>query len=235
MVMTAILVALAASLVGLTFYQPFPLVRLVQHVCPSITFHQPGRPGFVALTLDDGPDPDVTPAVLDILKAQKVKATWFLIGEHVVRHPDIYRRIRAEGHQVANHLWDDTPTWRLDREAFRESLRRTEAVIVQTGQPMLYRPASGWVRPWVPAEARRLGYRTVLGSAYTSDPIRPPGWYIRWALARMARSGAILILHVGATRDLTPAVLPGLIADVRAKGLEFVDLSELLANQGGPR
>ncbi|MGE5358325.1 MAG: polysaccharide deacetylase family protein [Bacteroidales bacterium] len=228
MLFPTIVLAACALVLVLRFYQPFVAVRLVQKLLPDLTLHQPGERPVVALTLDDGPDPDVTPLVLDVLKAEGVKATWFVMGARVVAYPELYRRIVAEGHQVANHFWDDTATWRMDRTRFRDSLARTEAVIDQERKPFLYRPASGWFRPWAFAEAAQLEYRTVLGSAYASDPLRPPPRYIRWALARMARPGAILVLHVGTGREATPAVLPLLIADVRAKGLEFVRLDDLL-------
>ena len=97
------------------------------------------------------------------------------------------------------------------------------------------RPASGWIRPWGFRESRALGYSIVLGSAYVSDPARPPPAYMRWALVRMARPGAIIVLHVGPGRDRTPQVLPEVIRGIRARGLRFVTVSQLASRHGRER
>ena len=221
--------AAAALLPLIAFYQPAWLIRLVQRALPDVVFVAEGSGPVVALTLDDGPDPVVTPTVLGILRRERVPASWFVIGERARRHPGLLRRMRDEGHEVANHFWSERPTWRMGRAEFRRDLLRTEALIRQVARPRLMRPASGWVRPWAPAEARRLGYRIVLGSAYAGDPAGPPRAYMRWALTRMARPGAILVLHVGPGREATAEILPALIRGVRAKGLEFVTVGRLLA------
>ena len=95
------------------------------------------------------------------------------------------------------------------------------------------RPASGWFRPWAPDELRAHGYRLVLGSAYATDTLGPPPAYLCWALTRMAVPGAILVLHVGPGRWRTPAVHRELIRGVRAKGLEFATVGELVARGEG--
>jgi peptidoglycan/xylan/chitin deacetylase (PgdA/CDA1 family) len=144
------------------------------------------------------------------------------------------RAIVAGGHEVGNHSWTERPTWRLAREEFRRDLLRTEAALrayapaAPHDVPRFMRPASGWFRRWAPDELRAHGYRLVLGSAYATDTWRPPPAYLRWALTRMARPGAILVMHVGPGRWRTPAVLADVIRGVRAKGLEFATVGELI-------
>ncbi len=222
-----------ASLLGIwvSFYQPFWLVRTVQWFVPGVVFYVRTNAPVVALTLDDGPDDSVTPAVLAILRRERVPATWFVIGERVKRYPDVYRAIVADGHQVANHFWGETPTWHMDLARFKRDLLRTEALIHQQVRPRLMRPASGWIRPWGIRVSAALGYAVVLGSAYVSDPARPPRAYMRWALTRMARPGAIIVLHVGPGRERTPEVLPAIIRGIQAKGLQFVTVSQLSSRQ----
>ncbi len=222
---------LAVLGISLSFYQPFWLIRAVQRLVPGVLFYVPTSAPVVALTLDDGPDDSVTPAVLAILRREKVPATWFVIGERVKRYPDVHRAILADGHEVANHFWSETPTWRMDVARFRRDLLRTEALIHQRVRPRMMRPASGWIRPWGIRQSAALGYAVVLGSAYANDPARPPSAYLRWALTRMARPGAILVLHVGPGRERTPEVLPAIIRGVRAKGLQFVTVSQLSSHQ----
>ncbi|MGH7720328.1 MAG: polysaccharide deacetylase family protein [Gemmatimonadaceae bacterium] len=209
-------------------YQPFWMIRGIQRALPDVVFWVDARDSVVALTLDDGPDDSVTPQVLALLRQERVRATWFVIGERVQQYPELLDAIRAGGHEVANHFWDETATWRLNRQRFRHEVLRTEALIHQQSPTRLLRPASGWFRGWARREAREMGFTLVLGSAYTSDPAKPPSTYMRWALTRMARPGTIIVLHVGRDRDRTATVLPDLIRGVRAKGLEFVTVSELL-------
>lgn len=215
------------------------MVRAVQRRLPGVVFLADTDAPLVALTLDDGPDDSVTPAVLDILDRERVRATWFVIGERAARHPEVMRAITAAGHEVGNHAWTDRPTWRLARDEFRQDLLRTHALLgryeseapappAPPARPRLMRPASGWFRQWAPDELRAHGYRLVLGSAYATDTWRPPPAYLRWALTRMARPGAILVLHVGPGRWRTPAVLADVIRGVRAKGLEFATVGELM-------
>jgi peptidoglycan/xylan/chitin deacetylase (PgdA/CDA1 family) len=224
-------VGLAALGIALSFYQPFWLIRAIQRLVPGVLFYVPTSAPVVALTLDDGPDDSVTPAVLGILRREKVRATWFVIGERVKRYPDVYRAIIADGHEVANHFWSETPTWRMDVARFTRDLLRTEALIHQRVRPRMMRPASGWIRPWGIRQSAALGYTIVLGSAYASDPARPPSAYLRWALTRMARPGGIIVLHVGRGRKRTPEVLPAIIRGIRAKGLRFVTVSQLSSRQ----
>ena len=221
----------ALAVLVLSFYQPAWLLSAVQRLLPGALFYVRTREPLVALTFDDGPDDSVTPAVLAILRREGVRATWFVMGERVARYPAVYGAIVADGHEVGNHFWDETPTWRMEPARFRRELLRTEALIQQRVHPRLMRPASGWIRPWGIRESAALGYVIVLGSAYVSDPARPPRAYMRWALTRMARPGAIIVLHVGPGRERTPEVLPAIIQGVRAKGLRFVTVSQLSTRQ----
>lgn len=212
-------------------YPPFWLIQIVQKILPDVIFFVETDIPVVALTFDDGPDEEITPQVLEILQQQEVPATWFVMGQRVQQCPNVYQHLVQSGHQIANHLWDDTPTWKMGKARFRNDLIRTEALLNQQTRPRLFRPASGWFRLWVLDEASQLGYQLVLGSAYTNDPLKPPTAYMRWALTNMARPGAIIVLHVGLGRSHTLAVLPDLIRDINAKGLHFVTLDALLSKQ----
>lgn len=218
--------------VSLSFYQPVWFVRIVQQGLHDVLFCVETAIPQIALTFDDGPDEVITPQVLAILQEANVPATWFVMGARVQQYPEVYQQMIQAGHQVANHLWDETPTWKMSRSQFHRDLARTEALINQGRQPRLFRPTSGWFRPWVLKKAQQLNYRLVLGSAYTNDPLKPPPAYMRWALTRMASPGTIVVLHVGPGRNRTPAILPDLIRDIQAKGLTFVTLETLLARPG---
>lgn len=191
----------------------------------------------MALTLDDGPDSMVTPRVLEILRREHVLATWFVTGSAAARHPDQLREIVAGGHQLANHMWDRTPAWTLSAEQLAASVEATAAAVPGSDMRTMLRPASGWIRPSSADWARRNGYRLILGSVYANDPLKPPPAYLTWGIVRMAQPGDIVVLHVGSGRERTAEALPGMIQGLRAKGLRFVRLSELLdsASATSPR
>jgi peptidoglycan/xylan/chitin deacetylase (PgdA/CDA1 family) len=220
--------------VGLTFYQPEWLLDGVARLTPGVVWFGPPDPHIIALTFDDGPDPRWTPQVLELLRQAGVPATFFLIGEHAAAHPELVRRIVREGHQVGNHMWRDENALLLGDDAAERSLRRTERVLfaITGAAPDWMRPAGGLARPSFVRRAHRLGYRVVIASAYASDPRRPPARYIAWALTRMMRPGAILVLHdSGGDRSRSVAALPAILDYARRHNYRCVTLDEMFGKR----
>ena len=195
-----------------------------------------GRPigPAAALTFDDGPDPEHTPAVLDVLARERVRASFFLIGRRALASPDIARRIAAEGHDLGNHTWSHRSLWTCGPSGTRAEIERGhEAVAAAAGTPpRFFRPPWGMANLAMGAVLRRLGTPAISWSVQT-EGLRPvsPETQVRRAAAR-ARSGAILDLHdadgvAGAGRRLAQA-LPALIDALRRRGLDLVPLRELL-------
>ena len=153
----------------------------------------------VALTFDDGPNPDATPLILDALKAHGVRATFFILGRHAERWPGLVRRVSDEGHAIGNHgyyhrkLHFKSPHYvRTDLELGTEMIERAAAV-----RPALFRAPHGFRSPWVTAIARSLGQRTVGWSLGVWDSARPGVDVIAARAVSGARPGAILLLHDG--------------------------------------
>lgn len=217
----------AVGILALSFFQPRWLIAALERAFPGIVFTVPTDQPLVALTFDDGPDPAVTPRVLRVLRREQVRATWFITGSAATKYPGLVRAILDDGHEVANHMWDRTPAWTLPRHEVAASVRATAGVAASDELRTTVRPASGWIRPSAAAWARSNGYRIVLGSVYTNDPLKPPASYIAWAIPRMSSRGDVVVLHVGAGRERTVEALPGIIARLRAKGLEPVRLTDL--------
>lgn len=218
---------------GLTFYQPEWLLRGVAHLTPGVVWFGREDRREIALTFDDGPDPRWTPQVLAALRHEQAHATFFLIGENAAAHPDLVQRIVQEGHQIGNHMWRDENALFLSDAAAEDSLLRTERALFElTGEaPDWIRPAGGLARPSFVRRAHQLGYRVVIASAYASDPRRPPAAYIAWALTRMMRPGAILVLHdSGGDRSRSVAALPAILAYARRHGYRLVTLDEMFRN-----
>jgi peptidoglycan/xylan/chitin deacetylase (PgdA/CDA1 family) len=183
----------------------------------------------VALTFDDGPNPDATPLLLDALRERGVKATFFILGRHAEQWPDLVRRVAAEGHAIGNHgyyhrkLHFKTPAYvRRDLEL------GTNAIVAAAGvRPRLFRAPHGFRSPWVTAIARSLGQRTVGWSLGVWDSDRPGVEAIVERTVEGARPGSILLLHDGdgydprGDRVQTARAVPMIVDRLHAQGYRF--------------
>jgi peptidoglycan-N-acetylglucosamine deacetylase len=186
----------------------------------------------VALTFDDGPDPDATPAVLEALRAAEARAVFFLVGEQVEAHPELARQVADEGHVVALHGFRHVEHDELGDEARADLERGAAAIAAATSvDPRLYRPPYGRFSEQSYAAARELGLMPVYWSAWGSDwePI-PPERIAETAIRDLA-SGAILLLHDSARYATRPSAkptaeaLPAILAAMQERGLEPVTLT----------
>jgi peptidoglycan/xylan/chitin deacetylase (PgdA/CDA1 family) len=183
----------------------------------------------VALTFDDGPDPDATPAVLDALAAAGARGVFFLVGEQVVAHPELARRVAQEGHVVALHGFRHIEHDELGPAALADLERGAAATEAATGvQPALYRPPYGRFSEDSYAAVRELGLRPVYWSGWGSDWEPIPADRIADTAIRDLAPGTILLLHDSARYAVRPsaaptaAALPAILAAMRERGLEPV-------------
>ena len=188
----------------------------------------------VALTFDDGPDPEHTPRVLDILADHGARATFFLIGERAARTGALVRRIAAAGHDLGNHTWSHRSLWLVGpRETARQVSQGHEAIGQAAGAPpRFFRPPWGMTNLALFPVLRRLGTPCVFWTAQTEGR-RPaaPALQVERARRRV-RPGAIVDLHdadgvAGAGARLVEA-LPAMIGMLGAEGYSLVPLSGLL-------
>ncbi len=215
------------------------------HAAPALTARGPlrravpglsgvGRPGGIALTFDDGPDPRGTPAVLDALAALGWQATFFVLGSQVERHPELARRIAAEGHELALHGY--THVNHLIRTPFdvRRDLERAHLVLVDAigERPRWYRPPYGVLSAGTLATTRRLGLEPVLWTAWGQDWRRTDAHRVTKTVLRDLREGGCVLLHdsdvtstPGSWRA-TAGSLPMLAAALAARGWAVRRLDE---------
>src|ERR1700737_2492801 len=230
---TPLLISFLALLaVALIFFwiEPLTILPLLERLTPNLTYRVRTRHPLVALSFDDGPHPTFTPQVLDILQQHNAHATFFLIGERALRHPELVARINAAGHEIANHYFTDGSLLLHSDADFVRNLERTEQVLGITAAPKFFRPPGGVARPNQLRLAQAHGYECLLGSAYPHDPIHPPVWYIRWLVTKNLAPGTIVILHEGISNPTrTLQALPQILAAGRRKGLQFVSIGTLKA------
>jgi peptidoglycan-N-acetylglucosamine deacetylase len=190
--------------------------------------------GSVALTFDDGPTDD-TERILDTLAAFDLRATFFMIGRHVERHPRIARRVVAEGHDVGNHSYSHPIyLYRSPRET-RRQLERTQQVIAETTgvRPCWSRPPCGVrTRAYFRISAD-LGLRTVLWTVAGDDWKPRIAEQITHQIVSGLSAGAIVLLHDGDSerrrdRRETVVAVPRIIAAATARGLAVQPLGRLL-------
>ena len=159
----------------------------------------PGGGRRLALTFDDGPTPEATPRLLDVLGEAGVEATFFMLGRHVERWPAIARRVHDEGHLVANHGFSHRRLhFAGPRTALADIGRGSEVIADATGtRPAHFRPPHGARSPFVTAAAASLGERTVGWTFAARDWECPGSAEIARRVADGACPGAIVLLHDG--------------------------------------
>jgi peptidoglycan/xylan/chitin deacetylase (PgdA/CDA1 family) len=183
----------------------------------------------LALTFDDGPHGTLTPRLLDLLAERRVKATFYVIGRNVEAHPDIARRIVAEGHEIANHTWSHPSLSRLSAPRIAEELRRThETVLEVAGVRMTnLRPPYGAFNDRVRQVAfDGHGYDTIMWSVDPLDWKYRNSVRVTRELVGGAAPGAVLLCHD--IHKTTVAAIAPAVDQLLARQFSFVTVAELM-------
>lgn len=208
----------------------------------EIIYFVPVREKVIALTFDDGPNEPATGQILDALKRQQVKATFFLIGANVERYPETARRIKAEGHLIGNHTFRhsrfDQSTASDISQDIADGYRAIETV---TGvKPLWFRPPYGINGPGMQEACRAQGMAIAGWSADANDWNPHPVEELVDRIVSQATPGDILLLHdgwetnLGADRRNTAAAVPLILEKLKVQGFRFVTVPDLLRTAGRP-
>lgn len=224
-----------------------PVLVAAAHVLPAATWLAAprrnllpalagaGRADHVALTFDDGPDPRSTPAFLAALQALGVRATFFVVGEQVLRHRPLCRDMVRRGHELAVHGWTHNRPWRPSPVGETRRLAQAAQAVAEVSgaTPTWYRPPYGILTGDRLLAARRVRLRPVLWTAWGKDwTAAATGRSVLTTTLKDLRGGGTVLLH-DTDREAAPqcwraalAALPALVAFCRAAGLTVGPLAE---------
>ncbi len=178
----------------------------------------------VYLTFDDGPIPEVTPWVLDLLDREGVKATFFMVGENVQRHPELFEEIKRRGHSYGNHTMHHRQGLKTSTRSYLRDIEEADALIDSS----LFRPPHGIMR-WSQSRALRNHYNIVMYDLVTRDydaSLRPDR--VLRNVMDYTRNGSIIVFH-DSLRSVTNLryALPRAIQWLKKEGYEFLPLEML--------
>lgn len=183
-----------------------------------LTWEMPPVGKKLYLTFDDGPVPEVTPDVLQILKQFNAKATFFCVGENVSKHPELFARIQSEGHAVGNHTYNHMQAWKTPAGEYLRNVDECKQII----NSRLFRPPHGQITPWLIQQLQK-DYKIIMWTVLTGDyDMRfSPEQCLDNAL-RHTRPGSIIVFHdsIKARRNMLYA-LPLFLEHCRERGFEF--------------
>lgn len=203
----------------------------------EVIWEVPMEDKMIALTFDDGPYPNTTEKILDLLKLYDAKATFFVIGNKVERFPETIKREVAEGHEVANHTFNHVYFKRsINSATIREEIVKTDkALEALTGKkPLLFRPPGGYYNERSIEIAKTLGYTTIMWSWHqdTNDWRSPGVNAIVNKVVNNARNGDIVLLHDYIQGSLqTVKALEVILFELDKRGFKFVTVSDLMSEQ----
>ena len=211
--------------------------RLIKKVFSNLVWDIPNSDKKIYLTFDDGPIPDVTEWVLNILKSKDIKATFFCIGDNMKKHPEVYKRILAEGHQTGNHTFNHLNGWNIETNHYIENFKLCETEIekfqnlkiqksdsqLPTPNFQLFRPPYGKMTLSQSKKIRNLGYKIIMWDvlSYDFDSTVSEEKCLENVISN-TEQGSIIVFHdsVKAEKNLKYA-LPKAIQVLKDKGFVF--------------
>ncbi len=201
-------------------------------------YRVPVHDKMVALTFDDGPSPQWTPLILDELKKADVRATFFMLGEHVVKYPEVARRAAREGHEIENHTFTHHVLLYYKMDELEKEVKDAErAIRAITGVTTRYfRPPKAWLTSEEKNKLSAMGYKVVLWSLNSKDWVTFDDKYMIKYVIHHVQPGDIILFHdsggvfstEGGNRKETVLAIKRLIERLKERGYRFVTVGELI-------
>ena len=199
--------------------------KWIKKIFNNLVWDIPNSDKKIYLTFDDGPIPDVTEWVLDLLKSEEIKATFFCIGDNIKKHPEVYKRILSEGHQTGNHTFNHLNGWKTYTKSYLGNFKlcETEHLKLNTEHSFLFRPPYGKIKPSQSKAIRQLGYKIIMWDvlSYDFDPTISVEKCLENVISN-TEQGSIIVFHdsLKAEKNLKYA-LPKAIQILKNRGFVF--------------
>jgi hypothetical protein len=181
----------------------------------------------VFLTFDDGPTPEITEWVLNVLETHQIRATFFCIGHNIEKHPELFKKVIAAGHQIGNHTFNHLKGWKTDNSTYIRNVKACEDTIVKYSDgkinSRLFRPPYGKIKPSQSRLLRKQGYRIIMWDVISMDfdkTITPEKCLQN--VIENVEQGSIIVCHdsVKAFGNLE-YLLPKVIQNLQERGFRF--------------
>lgn len=196
---------------------------IIRKLFPSLLTRIPVTDRTVFLTFDDGPIPEVTPQILDILAGYKAKATFFCLGKNVEKNPEIFESIKNAGHSVGNHSFDHKNGWKTQNKTYFDNIEKA-GVLIKTN---LFRPPYGKI---LPSQIKfiKSRYRIVMWDVLTGD--FDPGIAKEKCVENVVKNvkpGSIIVFHDSIkAMEKVLYTLPVILKELSEKGYRFERISD---------
>ncbi|WP_268848753.1 polysaccharide deacetylase family protein [Flavobacterium aestivum] len=198
---------------------------LIKRIFHNYIWDIPNMENKIYLTFDDGPTPEITSWVLDILKEHQIKATFFCIGKNIEKNPALFNRIIDNGHTIGNHTYNHRNGWKTSIEEYLENINlcKFEISKILNLPSLLFRPPYGKIKTTQSKKLRQLGYKIIMWDVLSADfdqSITPEKCLEN--VLQNTRSGSVIVFHdsIKAYKNLE-YTLPKSIAILKQKGFEF--------------
>ncbi len=207
----------------MTIY-PAKIPFVLPYLMPSLIFKKDTGSKTVYLTFDDGPTPEVTTWLLNFLKAEQIKATFFWIGEKIIKNQTVAQQVIDAGHSIGNHTFNHKDAWKTTTNIYIEQVAKAENEIEKwTVSKHLFRPPYGHITPAKSKKLQAMGYKIIMWSIISGDfhPKLNTQKAIKY-LSRQTQAGHILVFHDSrkSFKNLK-TVLPPVVRHLKNQGFHF--------------
>jgi peptidoglycan/xylan/chitin deacetylase (PgdA/CDA1 family) len=176
---------------------PAKTPKLISRAFKGFVWDIPNPNNEIFLTFDDGPIPDITPWILDLLKALKIKATFFCVGENITKHKSIFERLINEGHSVGNHTYNHLNGWHIDLSAYSENILKTQSLLDSYGIKFkLFSPPYGKLKPNQSKFLSEHQYKVIMWDVLSKDYLKTiNSTQVKQNILSNVSSGSIIVCH----------------------------------------
>jgi len=203
---------------------PVKTPDLIKHYLGGYVWEKPNTQNKIYLTFDDGPIPEVTPWVLEVLREFNIPATFFCVGENISKHPEIFNQILNDGHGIGNHTYNHLKGWKTSTQSYLDNIEETHYEMAKHGSStQLFRPPYGKLTPSQTKAILKLNYEIVMWTVLSKDYLQTiSADKVLGNIISNTTSGSIIVCHDNnkAYNNLK-SVLSKMIAVLLERGYEF--------------